>query len=207
MTPPVVGPATRSTSGLAVAAAPVGREERAQLARRGRILEDRELLDVGVAVTAALEQEVAVAERAGAPEQRLGPGRDRVAGGGVEGRSNGGHAAVYAGVSCELGRIDPAHFGHLVEGPVRADDLGDALVDARRDVHKIPSIEGRVFEREARDAPHQRMRDRQDRREEVHCLTRLRLTHLGSPDTDKAMEDLLDDFDGDHPVQISVTDP
>ena len=56
-----------------------GREEPAQLAGGGRVGEDRELLDVGVAVAAALEQEVALAERARAAEQRLGPGGDREA--------------------------------------------------------------------------------------------------------------------------------
>ena len=52
---------------------PCCREEAAQLARRGRILEDLELLDVGVAVAPALEQEVALAEGARLAEQRLGP--------------------------------------------------------------------------------------------------------------------------------------
>ena len=51
---------------LAVEPATVRREEPAQLARRGRVLEDLELLDVRVAVTPALEQEVALAEGAGA---------------------------------------------------------------------------------------------------------------------------------------------
>ena len=79
MTPPVVGPAHEVDQRLAVEPATVGGEEAAQLARRDRILEDLELLDVRVAVTAALEQEVALAEGAGAAEQGLGPERDRVA--------------------------------------------------------------------------------------------------------------------------------
>ena len=64
---------------LAVAAARrAAAKNAAQLARRGRVLEDLELLDVGVAVAAALEQEVALAERPGRAEQRLGPERDGV---------------------------------------------------------------------------------------------------------------------------------
>ena len=53
----------------------------AQLARRGRILEDEELLDVALRVAAALELEVALGQGAGRPEQRLGAGRDRAPGG------------------------------------------------------------------------------------------------------------------------------
>ena len=68
---------------LTVSGAAVGGQERAQLARRRRILEDLELLDVGVAVASALEQEVPVAERSGLPEQRLGPDRDGLSDGGV----------------------------------------------------------------------------------------------------------------------------
>ncbi len=60
--------------------------ELAQLARGGRVREHRELLDVGVAVAPALELEVALAEGAGAPEQRLGALRDRGPGGGFDGR-------------------------------------------------------------------------------------------------------------------------
>ena len=48
------------------------RPERAQLARRRRVLEDLELLEVGVGVAAALEGEVAVAQGAARAEQRLG---------------------------------------------------------------------------------------------------------------------------------------
>ena len=86
MTPPVVGPATRSTGGRSsIAAADPGGPEAAQLAGRGRIGQDRELLDIGVAVAAALEQEVALAERAGGAEQLLGPGGDGGPGGKVDG--------------------------------------------------------------------------------------------------------------------------
>ena len=46
--------------------------ERAQLARRIGVLEDLELLEVGLAVAAALEHEVPLAERAAAAEQGLG---------------------------------------------------------------------------------------------------------------------------------------
>src|SRR4029079_15495220 len=67
-------------------------EEPAQLARGDRILEDLELFDVRVAVTAALEQEMAFAEGAGAAEQPLGAERDRVTERLVERRSAGGHA-------------------------------------------------------------------------------------------------------------------
>ena len=98
MIPPVVGPATRSTSASPIAAAAVRREEPAQLARRGRILEDLELLDVGVAVAPALEQEVALAERPGAAEQRLGPERDGVRAGRRRARvGRSSSVEVYAG--------------------------------------------------------------------------------------------------------------
>ena len=97
MIPPVVGPATRSTSGSPSRPRPCCGEEPAQLAGRGRILEDLELLDVGVAVAAALEQEVALAERPRAAEQRLGPQRDGVPQRGVERRvERSSSAEVYA---------------------------------------------------------------------------------------------------------------
>ena len=85
---------------VAVPAAPVVREEAAQLARRGRILQDLELLHVGVAVAPALEQEMTLTERTGAAEQRLGPKRDGVPEGGVERRSNGGHVSNLRGEPC-----------------------------------------------------------------------------------------------------------
>ena len=122
MTPPVVGPATRSTSGSPSLPAAVRREEAAQLARRGRILEDLELLDVGVAVATALEQEVALAERAGAAEQRLGPlsatACRRAA---SSAGSNGGHSRSLRGLGDEGRRVDPADLGDLVEPAIRAD--------------------------------------------------------------------------------------
>ena len=68
-----------------------GGEERAQLARRRGILEHLELLQVGVRVAAALEHEVALAQGAAGAEQGLGPGRDRAAGGRLEGLAQGGH--------------------------------------------------------------------------------------------------------------------
>ena len=76
---------------LTVAVADVRGEGPAQLARRRRIGEDRELLDIGVAVAAALEQEMALAERPGRAEQRFGPGGDRRARGGIDGGTDGGH--------------------------------------------------------------------------------------------------------------------
>ena len=60
---------------LAVAAADAGGPQAAQLAGRSGVLEDLELLDVGVAVAAALEQEMALAEGAGLPEDALGAQR------------------------------------------------------------------------------------------------------------------------------------
>ena len=89
---------------FAVESAPVRREVAAQLARRRRILEDLELLDVRVAVAAALEQEVALAERAGASEQRLGLERDGLAQGGVERGQDGGHAASVTGSTRRISR-------------------------------------------------------------------------------------------------------
>ena len=92
MIPPVVGPATRSTSRFSPpASASVRREEAAQLARRRRILEDLELLDVGIAVAAGLEQKVALAKRARFTEEGLGPKGDRVPDGGIERRLDGRH--------------------------------------------------------------------------------------------------------------------
>ena len=73
---------------------PVGRRpEPAQLARRGRVLEHLELLQVRVRVAAALEHEVALAQGAARAEQGLGARGDRAARGVVEGASEGGHRA------------------------------------------------------------------------------------------------------------------
>ena len=71
ITPPVVGPATRSAVGRPSARAMLRGPEAAQLARRGRVLEDLELLEVLLAVAPALEQEVAVAQ--GARSSGRGP--------------------------------------------------------------------------------------------------------------------------------------
>ena len=95
MTPPVVGPATRSTgarppSASRSRAAPAA----AQLARRRRVLEHLELLEVAVAVAAALEQEVALAQGARSRRNSASVRARRCAGRGVERRSERGHAAV-----------------------------------------------------------------------------------------------------------------
>ena len=74
ITPPVVGPATRSTSGRPSASRCAAAQNAAQLARRGRILQHLELLQVGVRVAAALEREVAVTQGTAGPEQGLRPG-------------------------------------------------------------------------------------------------------------------------------------
>jgi hypothetical protein len=103
----------------------VRREVAAQLTRRGRVLEDLELLDVGVTVASALEQEMALTERAGAAEQRLGPQGDRVAQGGVECRLHGGHWLSLRGVGREGRRVDAPDLDDLVEPTVRRDDLRD----------------------------------------------------------------------------------
>ncbi len=57
----------------------------------GGVLEDLELLEVGVRVAAALEQEMTVAEGAGAAEQLLGPVGDRRPRGVVDGGADGRH--------------------------------------------------------------------------------------------------------------------
>ena len=119
----------------------MGREEPAQLARRDRILEDLELLDVRVAMAAALEEEMAFTECAGAAEQGLGPESDRVPQRLVKRRSDGGHAASLRGLGAKGSRVDPADLGDLVEPAVRADDLGDPFVDARRDMDEVPGLE------------------------------------------------------------------
>ena len=93
MTPPVVGSRDEVDERPAVPSPPVLGDEPAQLAGRGRILEDLELLDVGVAMAAALQLEVALAEGPGAPEDRFGPGGDRQPRGGGKGRTHGGHRA------------------------------------------------------------------------------------------------------------------
>ena len=98
MTPPVVGPATRSTIGARHRRGrgpPSSRTARSSRPDR----KDVELLDVGVAVAAALEQEVALAERAGATEQLLGRERDGGAGGDVEGGLDRGHGASLRGLA------------------------------------------------------------------------------------------------------------
>ena len=97
---------------LTVTALAMCREERAQLAGRDWILEDLELLDVGVAVPTALEAEVAVPESARGAEERLGPGGDRLAGRGVERRSNGGHAPSLRGRRRRSGRVVRGRTAH-----------------------------------------------------------------------------------------------
>src|SRR4051794_17459132 len=63
----------------------------AQLARRGGILEHLELLEVGARMTAALEDEVALAERAAGAEHGLGPLGYDASRGVLEGSSDGRH--------------------------------------------------------------------------------------------------------------------
>ena len=77
MTPPVVGPATRSTRDVPASSRWAAAQNAAQLAGRRRIGKHRKLLDVGVAVAAALEQEVALAEGSGPAKERLGSGGHR----------------------------------------------------------------------------------------------------------------------------------
>ena len=66
-------------------------------ARTGGIGQHRELLHVGVAMSTALELEVALAERAGRPEQRLRASRDLGPGGHVKGGLDGGHVPNASG--------------------------------------------------------------------------------------------------------------
>ena len=90
-------PGDQVDHGLAVAAPDAGGQQAAQLAGRGRILEHLELLDVRVAVAAALEQEMPLAEGAGVPEDALGPQGDGAPGGVIEGGSNGRHGTSLEG--------------------------------------------------------------------------------------------------------------
>ena len=83
--------------GLAVAASHAGGPQAAQLAGRGRILEHLELLDVGVAVAAALEQEMALSKGAGVPEDALRAQGDRAPCCLVDGGSNRGHETSLVG--------------------------------------------------------------------------------------------------------------
>ena len=89
-TPPVVGPGDEVDRAAARRRPRCGAAQNAaQLARGGRVLEHEELLEVAVRVAAALEQEVALPQRAGAAEQRLRPSGDRRARGGVAGLGAG----------------------------------------------------------------------------------------------------------------------
>ena len=76
---------------LAVRSARGGGPEGAQLARHGRVLEEQELLQVALAVAARLEEEVALLQRAGAPEERLRALGNGGAGGDLEGGTDRGH--------------------------------------------------------------------------------------------------------------------
>ena len=69
------------------------RQEFAQLSGRGRVGQDGELLDVGIAMTSALELEVALAERTARAEQLLGPLRDRGTRADLHGRLDARHRA------------------------------------------------------------------------------------------------------------------
>ena len=86
-------PGDEVDEGRPVASPSVLGKEPAQLARRGRVLEDLELLEIGIPMAPALEQEVPLAERPGASEQRLRPEGGGVPQGGVKGGSNGGHGS------------------------------------------------------------------------------------------------------------------
>ena len=94
--------------------AAVGREEAAQLAGRGRILEDLELLDVRVAVATALEEEMALAERARAAGTGPRSGARSCAGAAA---SRAGRTVVMRqslrGLGAKDGRVDPADLGDL----------------------------------------------------------------------------------------------
>lgn len=49
-----------------------------------------------------------------------------------------------SGVRGELGRVDAADFPDLRHRLVRGDDGVDALLEARRDMHQVPSGKARV---------------------------------------------------------------
>ena len=98
-----------------------------------------ELLDVGVAVAAALEQEVALAERAGRRKSASVRAAMAARAAIVDGWLDGRHAASLRGVA-DPRRTPSGRSGGSrtpVESRVRADDLGDPLVDARRDVDQV----------------------------------------------------------------------
>ena len=187
------------------------REEAAQLARRGRILEDLELLDVGVAVAAALEQEMALAERARAPEQRLGAERDGVAQRLVERRSDGGHGPESTRAERRVertDRVDPADLGDLVEGSIRADDRRDALVDARRDVDEVARGEARIAAGEPGTRRINAWVIGSTGANSIHASPAPSVdAELGTPDAQEPMQDLLDDLGGRDRLELPIADP
>src|SRR5262249_45588392 len=87
------------------------RPEGTQLARGGRVRQDRELLDIGVPMPAALELEMPLAKRAGRAEQGLGALRNRRTGGSLDGRLDGGHGASLRAVGPSLRRGRPGAQG------------------------------------------------------------------------------------------------
>ena len=195
MIPPVVGPATRSTSRFSPPAlASVRREEATQLARRRRILEDLELLDIGIAVAAGLEQKVALAKRARSTEQGLGAKGDRVPDGGIERGLDGRHRQSLRGLGAEDGRVDPADLGDGVERAISRDDLRDPFVQACREVDDVTGRETGIPAGERRSAPHQCVGDGKDGREQILGSFRERRSVGGTSSHQVAMEDLLDDF-------------
>ncbi len=172
----------------------MGREVAAQLARRDRILEDLELLDVGVAVAAALEQEVALAERPGTPEQRLGPERDGVAQGRVECRSDGGHSSKSTAYGRYSTPFDDGRSGLAWEG--RADELSigrhAATTAFRRQLVDQAHGERRIGEDRGADLDG----DRPDREEVEDVVESRHATDGDDRDADR-LGRLVDDAQGD----------